>query len=170
MDALLEGRHALVCGGSEGIGRASAEALASMGARVTVLSRTAAKLEAVAAALPRPHAAQSHGWLAVDVRDRASLQSQVQALCAASPVHILVNNTAGPAGGSAHSADADAYLEVFQQHLIANQVLLQAVLPGMRAAAVAPATTISGAFSVAGTDRAGDDWIGEKWHSASSPR
>ena len=131
----LEGRHALVCGGSEGIGRASAEALAGMGARVTALSRTAAKLEAVAAALPRLHASQSHGWLAVDVRDRASLQSQVRVLCAASPVHILVNNTAGPAGGSAHSADADAYLEVFQQHLIANHILLQAVLPGMRAAA-----------------------------------
>ena len=135
MDTLLEGRHALVCGGTEGIGRASAEALANMGARVTVLSRTPAKLEAVAAALPRLQPSQAHGWLAVDVRDRASLQSQVQALCAAHPVHILVNNTAGPAGGPAHSAEADAYLEVFQQHLIANHILLQAVLPGMRAAA-----------------------------------
>lgn len=135
MESLLEGRHALVCGGSEGIGRASAEALATLGARVTVLSRTASKLEAVAAALPRLHPSQAHGWLAVDVLDRGSLQAQVQTLCAANPVHILVNNTAGPAGGSAHLAGADAYLEVFQQHLVANQVLLQAVLPGMRAAA-----------------------------------
>jgi 3-oxoacyl-[acyl-carrier protein] reductase len=49
-------------------------------------------------------------------------------------VHILVNNTAGPPGGPAHAAAPESFLRVFHQHLVANQVLLQAVLPGMRAA------------------------------------
>jgi 3-oxoacyl-[acyl-carrier protein] reductase len=55
-------------------------------------------------------------------------------LAAQGALHILVNNTAGPPGGPAHAADPEAYLAVFRQHLVAGQVLVQAVLPGMRAA------------------------------------
>ena len=51
---------------------------------------------------------------------------------AGKPVHILVNNTGGPPGGPAHSAAASAYLDAFQRHLLANQLLVQAVSPGMR--------------------------------------
>jgi len=47
-------------------------------------------------------------------------------------VQILVNNTGGPPGGQAQGASVEEYLAAFQQHLIANQVLLQAVLPGMK--------------------------------------
>ena len=132
-DSLLD-KHALVCGASEGIGRASAIALAEMGADVTVLSRRQDKLDELVAALPRTGPRQQHRPLAADISDAAALRSSIEALCADRPVHILVNNTAGPAGGPAHSADPAHYLAVFQQHLIANQVLLQAVLPGMRAA------------------------------------
>ena len=64
----------------------------------------------------------------------AALQAAIAALIAARPVHVLVNNTAGPPGGSAHEAAPEAYLAVFRQHLIANQVIVQALLPGMRAA------------------------------------
>jgi 3-oxoacyl-[acyl-carrier protein] reductase len=49
-------------------------------------------------------------------------------------VQVLVNNTAGPPGGPAATATPEQYLAVFRQHLVANQVLVQAVLPGMRAA------------------------------------
>jgi 3-oxoacyl-[acyl-carrier protein] reductase len=128
-------RHALVCGASEGIGRASALALAELGANVTVLARRQDRLETVAASLPRPDSRQQHDALAVDVTDAVALRVRLAALCAQQPVHILINNTAGPAGGAAHDADPATYLAVFQQHLIANQILLQAVLPGMRAAA-----------------------------------
>ena len=53
-------------------------------------------------------------------------------MVAGKPVHVLVNNTGGPPGGPAHAAEASAYLDAFQRHLLANQVLVQAVLPGMR--------------------------------------
>ena len=130
----LADKHTLVCGASEGIGRATAVALAAMGANVTVLARRQDKLDELVAALPRPDSSQRHGALSADLSDGTALRVKLELLCAGNPVHILINNTAGPAGGPAHSADPAAYLSVFQQHLIANQILVQAVLPGMRAA------------------------------------
>jgi len=61
------------------------------------------------------------------------LRAQVQALTIDKPVQILVNNTGGPPGGPAHSAEPEAFETAFRQHLLAGQILLQALLPGMRA-------------------------------------
>ncbi|MGO1000266.1 SDR family NAD(P)-dependent oxidoreductase [Lysobacter sp. CA196] len=133
MDLNLSGKHALVCGASEGIGRAAADELALLGCDVTVLARRADALAAVAQALPRT-GAQAHGWIAADVADAAALAAQVEALAAGKPVQILVNNTGGPPGGPAHTALDSAYLDAFQRHLLANQTLVRAVLPGMRSA------------------------------------
>jgi 3-oxoacyl-[acyl-carrier protein] reductase len=134
MDLDLTGRHALVCGGSEGIGRAAAHELALLGADVTVLSRRADALREVADALPA-RGAQAHGLLACDIGDLASLDARVRALAAGRPVHILVNNTGGPPGGPAHTAELDAYRDAFARHVLAGQTLVAAVLDGMRAAA-----------------------------------
>lgn len=133
MDLNLAGKHALVCGGSEGIGRATALELASLGASVTVLARREDALQAVADALPID-GTQRHGLLVADIAATDALHAAVSALVANTPVHILINNTGGPPGGPAHSATVEAYLEAFHKHLVANQTLLQAVLPGMRAA------------------------------------
>ena len=59
----LADKHALVCGASEGIGRATAFALAAMGANVTVLARRQGKLDELVAVLPRPDSSQRHGAL-----------------------------------------------------------------------------------------------------------
>jgi len=133
MDLTLDGRHALVCGASEGIGQAAAHELALLGADVTVLARRAEVLERVADGLPRKDG-QRHGWIAADVSQPEALQQKVMALVAAHPVQILVNNTGGPPGGPAHAAAVREYEDAFRNHLVANQLLLQATLPGMRAA------------------------------------
>ena len=73
----LANKHALVCGASEGIGRASAFALAELGASVTVLSRRQDRLDEVVAALPCPMPSQVHGSLSADVSDAAALRSRV---------------------------------------------------------------------------------------------
>jgi len=134
MDLNLSGRHALVCGASDGIGKAAAIELALLGASVTVLARREAALRDVAAALPVVAAGQSHGWRMGDDGQSPALLDTVAALAAERPVQILVNNGGGPPGGTAIDADLDAYLIAFRHHLLANQVRVQAVLPGMRAA------------------------------------
>ncbi len=129
----LGGRHALVCGGSEGIGRAAAIELAQLGADVTLLARREDALRETVAALPT-NDTQRHGFLVADVSQAQALGDAVAALAASRPVHVLVNNTGGPPGGAAHTAGIDAYLDAFNKHLVANHTLLQAVLPGMRTA------------------------------------
>ena len=133
MDLNLAGKHALVCGGSEGIGRAAAVELAQLGADVTVLARRADALQAVVDALPN-NGTQRHGLLVADIAAADALRNAVAALASSNPVQILINNTGGPPGGAAHSAAIEAYLDAFHKHLVANQALLQAVLPGMRTA------------------------------------
>lgn len=133
MDLDLTGRHALVCGASEGIGAAAARELAQLGAEVTVLARRADVLSSVSDALPRP-SGQRHRHVAVDMDDTAALAEAVAALVREHPVHILVNNTAGPPGGPAAAADDEAYLATFRRHLIGGQTMLRAVLPGMKQA------------------------------------
>ena len=133
MDLDLSGKHALVCGASEGIGRAAAHELALLGASVTVLARRAEALQAVVDALPARNG-QRHGRITADVSQTDALADKVGALAAERRVDILVNNTGGPPGGPVASATADAFLQAFTRHLLANQALAQAVLPGMQAA------------------------------------
>ena len=134
MDLSLDGKHALVCGASQGIGRATAIALARLGASVTVLARSQESLAAVIGDLSRHSPGQSHAALAVDVNDTAALKAQVEAVTSAAPIHILVNNTGGPPGGPALNATEDAFLAAYRQHLLANHALVQAVVPGMQRA------------------------------------
>jgi 3-oxoacyl-[acyl-carrier protein] reductase len=89
-------------------------------------------LRETVAALPA-NGTQGHGYLVADVSQTQALGTAVAALAATKPVHILLNNTGGPPGGAAHAAGIEAYLDAFNKHLVANQALLQAVLPGMRA-------------------------------------
>lgn len=132
MDLDLGGKHALVCGGSAGIGRAAAIALAELGADVTVLSRSREALDALVRTLPKPKPGQGHAWIDADVADTATLRAKVEAAGNARPFAILVNNTAGPAAGAIVDATAEQFLDTFQRHLLANHALVQALVPGMR--------------------------------------
>ncbi len=133
MDLDLTGKHALVCGGSQGIGLAAAQELARLGADITLLARSRETLDTALQTLPSVQAAQSHAAIAVDMSDAASLRAKVEACSHAHPVQILINNSGGPPGGPAHAAAGDEFQRAFQQHLIAAQTLLQALLPGMKA-------------------------------------
>lgn len=134
MDLDLTGRHALVCGASQGIGRACAIELATLGANVTVLARGAAALEAVVAELPRTHATQVHDCVTADTADTDGLRDIARQIVAQAPIHILINNSGGPPPGPAHGAKIDDFLAAYRQHLIANHVLAETVIPGMQAA------------------------------------
>jgi len=134
MNLDLTGKHALVCGGSQGIGLAAAIELANLGANLTLIARSPEPLAAALGLLPKIHAAQTHARAALDMNDHTALREKVESIAQASPVHVVVNNTGGPPGGPAHTAALDEFRIAFNQHVMAAQIVLQAVLPGMRAA------------------------------------
>ena len=133
-DTSLQGRHALVCGASMGIGRAAALALAARGADVTVLARSAGKLEALLPEL-RAAGAPTARALVADLDDRPALGVALDGLLAEhGPVHVLVNNTGGPPAGPLLEADDELFLTTFARHVLASHLLVRTLLPGMRAA------------------------------------
>ena len=132
MDLNLSGKRALVCGSSQGIGRAVALELATLGAGITLFGRNAEALEKVRRELSA-NSGQSHHVLVADFSRPEEVRSAIdQHLAAAGPLNILINNTGGPSPGPAHLADPSAFLAAFSQHLICNQLLVQALLPGMK--------------------------------------
>lgn len=131
MDIDLTGKHALVCGASQGIGLATARMLAGLGADVTLLARREDVLCTIVGQLPTRSAAQAHGWISVDTSDLDRLRSQVEALAAGRAVHILVNNSGGPPPGTILGAEVSSFETAYRQHLLANHVLAEALVPGM---------------------------------------
>lgn len=133
MNIDLTGKKAIVCGASKGIGRAAALELADLGASLTVLARDAQSLAELCGALTAK-AGQKHRFLAVDFRQTQTLQPAVAKHVAENgPFHILVNNSGGPPAGPAHTAKVDDFIAAFSQHLVANQILTQIVIEGMKA-------------------------------------
>ena len=133
MQLSLSGKYALVGGASAGIGKAVAIELAALGANVTLVARTESALQKAVHELDVA-AGQQHSYIVADYAQPDALIAQVVALVAAQPVHILINNTGGPPGGPITGAGAAAFLSAFQNHLICNQLLAQAVLEGMKSA------------------------------------
>lgn len=134
MDLNLLGKRALVCGSSQGIGKAVAMQLADLGASVTLFARDLNKLTAVQAELATDHQ-QEHQVLVADFSQVSDVKQVIsQHVGAGNDYHILVNNTGGPSPGPAHTADSEAFIAAFNQHLVNNQSLVQAVIPAMQAA------------------------------------
>jgi 3-oxoacyl-[acyl-carrier protein] reductase len=132
MNLDLTGKTAIVCGSTQGIGRASAEELAMLGANVTLMARDEEKLKEVMDTLDTS-LGQIHRFVVADFVDNEAVKKAVEEYLRLVPdVHILVNNTGGPSGGPIIDADPDQFLKTFQMHLINNQLLAQAVVPAMK--------------------------------------
>jgi 3-oxoacyl-[acyl-carrier protein] reductase len=130
MDFNLKGKHALIGGGSKGIGFASALEIAKMGASVSLVSRNIDSLSHALSQLPRADA-QAHDFFVADFKNPEGLREKIAELIKTRPVHILVNNSGGPAAGSIKEADEEDFQSAFVQHLICNHILVKATLPGM---------------------------------------
>lgn len=134
MSDVLLGRNAWVCGSTQGIGRACAMALAERGARITLIARHPEALQLTRDALAAS-SGQQHDCLVADFKDWRGLQRLAADHARINgPIHILVNNTGGPPAGKAIEAKPEEFETAFQQHIMCNQVLVQAVAPGMREA------------------------------------
>lgn len=130
MELSLAGKTAVVCGASRGIGRAIATVLAGCGARIVAIARDSTALETLVETLPGGR--QAHRPETLDLADTAAAIEAFARIAAAGPVHVLVNNSGGPAAGPAFEAEPQEYERAFRQHLVAAQVAARALVPGMR--------------------------------------
>ena len=133
---LLGGRHALVTGGARGIGLACARALLARGARVTLLGRDGAALEAAVRELGgTAPAAQMVQSVQADIADEASVrQAFAQAEAAFGPVQVLVNNAGQASSQKFERTDAALWQSMLAVNLTGTFHCMQAALPGMLAA------------------------------------
>lgn len=132
MNIKLNHKIAVVCGSTQGIGKATALQLAEMGATVVLVARNEAKLKEVAAELPTP-VDQQHSFIVADFSNPGNVKHSIdQWIGAGNKADILVNNTGGPKGGPILQAAIDEFYSAFSQHLICNHILVQALVPGMK--------------------------------------
>ena len=127
----LTGKTALVGGSTQGIGLASAQAMASLGARCVLISRNEEKLKQAVLTLDA-RAGQKHSYLVADYSNVQQVQDAVAGFVANNPVHILINNTGGPAGGPVTAAKPEEFINAFQQHLICNHIIANLVADRMK--------------------------------------
>jgi 3-oxoacyl-[acyl-carrier protein] reductase len=133
MNLDLKGKRAVVCGSTQGIGKASAIELALLGADVTLIARNAESLKSTLKELPSS-AGQKHDYLVGDFNFPDQLKEVIGRFVQSNKVHILINNTGGPPAGQAIDASPEEFIKAFSSHLICNQIMVQAVVPAMKEA------------------------------------
>lgn len=115
----LDGKRALVCGGTSGIGKAAAISLSECGAEVVILSRSAS----------------GENTLTCDLEDLDSLTISVtKEIEENGNFEILINNSGGPPSGPLIDATPHDFEKAFRRHVLASQTLVQLILPGMKTA------------------------------------
>ncbi len=131
MNLRLDGKKAIVCGSTQGIGKASAIALAEAGASIVLVARNEEQLEKVRSELPKTKS-QEHHFISADFSFPEKLKSLVSAFISMhGPIHILVNNTGGPKAGPIRNAETDEFESAFRNHLLCNHLLAKACIDGM---------------------------------------
>ncbi len=136
MNLNLEDKIAFVGGSTQGIGRAAAEELALLGARVVLIARNEARLQNALDGLSRPKN-QDHRYIVADYSNAQNVQDTVENFCRQeqlNAVHILINNTGGPSAGPMYEADPEALTQAYEQHLLCNHLLAQTMIPKMKRA------------------------------------
>lgn len=129
----LKGKTAFVGGSTQGIGWATAQIMANAGAEVVLLGRNPEVLAKNQKTL-EDQTGRVHFHVTANFTDTQNLQEKISAFAQNHQrAHILVNNAGGPPPGPLHQASLDALEDAFSMHLKANHVLMQALLPFMKA-------------------------------------
>lgn len=132
MEVSLDKKNAIVCGSTQGIGKAIAMQFAASGANIVLIARNEESLRKVLRELPTGKK-QNHNIIIADFSEPEILKTKIENYVSENPpVHILVNNAGGPKSGEAYKASIDEYESAFRNHLICDQILVQAVVDGMK--------------------------------------
>lgn len=127
----LEGKNAVICGSTQGMGLAIAKQLAASGAQCILVARNEESLKAVVGQL-QSSSGQKHQYQVADFTQPDQVKAAINEISAGTNIHILINNTGGPKAGKITEAAAEDFEAAFTQHIVNNQMLVQAVLPGMK--------------------------------------
>ncbi len=132
MNLNLQHKNALVCGSTQGIGKAAAKELANLGANITLAARNEEKLQNVLSELDTSQG-QKHNYIVADFQNPVALGEKITTYISENHAfHILINNTGGPAGGPVYNAKIEEFERAFTQHLKCNHILAQSVVEGMK--------------------------------------
>ncbi|MBU6264435.1 MAG: SDR family NAD(P)-dependent oxidoreductase, partial [Actinomycetales bacterium] len=108
-----------------------ADQLAKNGFNLILMARNEEKLKAALGRLDVSQG-QHHQILVADFSNPTELKNVIERFVnEGNRVHVLVNNTGGPKGGLIKDAAPEEFINTFNQHLICNHILMQAVNPGM---------------------------------------
>lgn len=130
----LSGRKALVCGSTQGIGRACADALAEQGAGLTLAARNEEALGRVCGEIKAATGCDAD-YICADFSEPDAVRDAVAAYALEhGPIHILVNNTGGPKSGPIFEAQPEDFVRAIRMHVVCNQLLVQTLAPGMKQA------------------------------------
>lgn len=127
MDFGIKGRTALVCGASQGLGRACAEALAAEGVAVAINSRRRDSLEEVAAAIKAATGVEPR----IAPGDLSTAEGRAAALKVCPEPDILVTNAGGPPTGDFRTFDRDAWVKALDTNMLAPIELIKATIDPM---------------------------------------
>jgi 3-oxoacyl-[acyl-carrier protein] reductase len=127
MDLGIEGKRAIVCGASKGLGRACALALASEGVRITITARTRETLEATA----REIETETGVPVACVAADTTTAAGRATLLEACTEPDILVNNTGGEPPGDFHEWTHDDWIRALEANMLAPIELIKGTIDGM---------------------------------------
>ncbi len=128
MDLGIAGKTAVVCGGSSGLGKAIAAALAREGVEVTIVARDPSKLAAAAAEIGADSGA-SVSWMAVNL---SSFEDRQKLVPRCAEIDILVNNSGGPPVADYQSLSHSDWLAALESNMLSAIDLMGAALPGMK--------------------------------------
>lgn len=127
MDLGIRGRTALVWGGSRGLGRACAEALAAEGVSVTIAARTRGTLETAAAAIGE----RTGAAVRIAVADITTEAGRAAALAVCPQPDILLNNADGPLPGDFRDWSRDDWIAALDAMMLGPIAMIRATFDGM---------------------------------------
>jgi 3-oxoacyl-[acyl-carrier protein] reductase len=129
MNLNIEGKWALVCAASKGLGKGCAQALVKEGVNVVITARGAEALEASAAQLR----ALNGGEVRTVAGDITTPEGRATALRACPQVDILINNAGGPPPGDFRDWDREAWIKAVDANMLTPIELIKATVDGMAA-------------------------------------
>lgn len=127
----IEGKWALVCGASKGLGFGCAQALTREGVHVVIVARTQATLEAAAAALSGDPAVPAGTRIDAIAADISTAAGRAAVFAARADYDILVTNAGGPPPGDFREWDRDSWLKAIETNMLAPIELIRATVDGM---------------------------------------